>query len=71
MPPINLAQRDLPWRKASSSVGNGACVEVASFQGMVAVRDSRNPYGAVLTYSATDWRTFLDGAKKGKFDSRF
>jgi hypothetical protein len=71
MPPIRLAQRDLSWRKARSSVGNGACVEVASFQDMVAVRDSKNPHGAVLTYSAVEWRTFLDGAKKGEFDSRF
>lgn len=70
MSPSHLAQRDLPWRKARSSVGNGACVEVASYQDMVAVRDSKNPHGAVLTYSAAEWGAFLDGAKKGRFDSR-
>lgn len=57
------------WRKARSSVGNGACVEVASFRNGVAVRDSKNPHGAVLTYTATEWHAFLDGAKKGEFDN--
>jgi hypothetical protein len=36
--------------------------------GMVAIRDSKNPQGPVLTYTAGQWRAFIDGAKKGEFD---
>lgn len=58
----------LLWRKAQSSMGNGACLEVARLNGMVVVRDSKNPHGAMLTYTPAEWRAFLDGAKKGEFD---
>lgn len=68
MPPIDSASRDLPWRKARSSVNNGACLEAAPVNGMVAVRDSKNPKGPILTYTAAEWRAFLDGAKRGEFD---
>lgn len=34
------------WRKSSFSADNGECVEVASTLG--AIRDSKNPDGAVL-----------------------
>jgi hypothetical protein len=56
------------WRKANGSVSNGACVEAAPMGGMVAVRDSKDPSGAVLTYRPAEWRAFLDAAKKGEFD---
>lgn len=61
---------DLKWRKAQKSAGNGACVEVASFQDIVAVRDSKDPNGPVLTYAQSEWGTFLRGAKAGEFDGR-
>jgi hypothetical protein len=35
---------------------------------MVHVRDSKHPAGPILTYASADWQTFLDGAKKGKYD---
>jgi Domain of unknown function (DUF397) len=57
------------WRKARSSTGNGACVEVADLRHVVAVRDSKNPQGAILTYTATEWRSFLAEAKRGRFDT--
>ena len=60
--------RDLVWCKAQSSVGDGACVELAPTDGMVAVRDSKDPDGPVLRYTAAEWHAFLDGAKKGEFD---
>jgi len=55
----------LEWRKARRSLGNGECVEVAPFSGRVAVRDSKTPAGAVLTYSAPEWRSFLAKTKSG------
>ncbi len=61
---------DLRWKKAQKSAGNGACVEVASFQNTVAVRDSKDPNGPVLTCVQAEWDTFLRRAKAGEFDGR-
>jgi hypothetical protein len=36
--------------------------------GMVAVRDSKDPDGPVLLYTRAEWRAFLHGAKAGEFD---
>ena len=49
------------WRKSSYS-GNGGsnCVEVASsLPGVVAVRDSKNPDGPILTFSRDEWANFI------------
>lgn len=54
----NATADDLEWRKARRSVGNGACVEVASVNGRVAVRDSMNPGGVLLQYPARSWQFF-------------
>jgi len=54
---------ELPWRKATLSVGNGACVEVAPVDGRIAVRDSQNPDGAWLNYPAPSWQSFLTSIK--------
>jgi hypothetical protein len=51
--------RDLQWRKAARSAGDGACVEVAPVNGRIAVRDSMNPGGSWLQYSAQSWRDFI------------
>lgn len=57
------------WKKATRSTGNGgSCVEVAYVDGQVAVRDSKNPDGAVLVFTPAEWDAFVDGAKKGEFD---
>jgi hypothetical protein len=44
------------WRKSSYS-GNGGsdCVEVATRPGTVAVRDSKDPHGPVLTLTPDAW----------------
>jgi hypothetical protein len=49
------------WRKASKSSSNGgACVEVArNLPGIVAVRDSKDPHGLVLTLSTGQWARFI------------
>jgi hypothetical protein len=66
--PINPPSGELAWRKAQSSIGNGACVEVAPAGNMIALRDSKNPKGAILMCTVAEWGAFLDGAKKGDFD---
>lgn len=61
------ASRRLVWRKSSGSL-NGDCVEVASLPDGVAVRDSKKPDGAMLSFSRSEWRAFLRGANRGEFD---
>lgn len=56
------------WRKASHSVNNGQCVEVASARAMVMVRDSVSPSGPTISYSASTWRAFLASARTGAYD---
>ena len=48
------------WRKSSYSSANGGnCVEVAAGgPGVVAVRDSKDPDGPALVFTAAEWRSF-------------
>jgi hypothetical protein len=58
-----------PWRKSSFSNPSGNCVELADLaNGLVAVRNSRDPEGAVLVYTRPEIDAFLRGAKSGEFD---
>jgi hypothetical protein len=58
------------WRKSSYSNGDGGqCVEVAPLtDGGMAVRDSKNPRGGMLRFTAGEWSAFVKGAKAGEFD---
>lgn len=39
---------------------NGACVEVAdNLPGIVAIRDSKDQQGPMLTFTCHDWRAFV------------
>jgi hypothetical protein len=52
---------EVAWRKSSYSGGTGAgnCVEVAIAVDAVAVRDSKNVTGPVLTFAPDVWSLFL------------
>jgi hypothetical protein len=55
------------WRKSSYSGGSGNCVEVAgNLSGAVGVRDSKDPDGQPLVFTALAWLAFADRVKSGK-----
>ncbi len=59
----------LRWRKAKASQGNGNCVEMAALaDDRVAVRDSKDPDGPVLTFTRAEFRAWLHGVRAGEFD---
>jgi hypothetical protein len=57
------------WRKSQRSMANGNCVEVRTADSAIAVRDSMNPNGDMLAYSAQSWRTFTAVARQGRYDA--
>ena len=55
------------WLRACSSSGN--CVEVSFTDGgLVWVRDSANPFGEHLAFTADEWAAFIQGVRAGDFD---
>jgi Domain of unknown function (DUF397) len=66
----NCVEVGTMWRKSSYS-GNGGsdCVEVArDLPRTVAVRDSKDPHGPVLTMEPAKWREFIAEVKAGRPD---
>jgi Domain of unknown function (DUF397) len=47
------------WKKGSRSASTANCVEVATVNGLVGVRDSKNPTGHVIVVTAPEWINFL------------
>ena len=57
------------WFKSTlCGASGGGCVEIAAFDGGVAVRDGKNPTGPALEFTAQEWRVFLAGVRAGEFD---
>lgn len=58
------------WFKASDSNGSGGnnCVEVAWTDDGAQVRDSKDRFGARLTFTTAEWAAFVAGVKRGEFD---
>lgn len=56
----------LTWRK-SSRCGNTTCVEVASTEDAVWIRDSKDLSRPALAFNHDAWADFLDGVIAGDF----
>lgn len=57
------------WIKSSLSFANGDCVEAARLpDGRIGVRDSKDPGGAVLRFTSSEWVAFLGAVRAGEFD---
>ena len=57
------------WIKSTRSGNNGACTMCMRLEdGSTAVKDSKDPDGPVLTFTATEWDAFIRGVKAGEFD---
>ena len=57
------------WFKSSRSGASKNCVEVAFVPGgVVGVRDSKDPSGPALTFTADEWSSFTDAAVRGDLD---
>jgi hypothetical protein len=54
-------------RKSGRNGGNGGgCIEVASVQRVIAVRDSKDSSGSVLTFTPQVWRAFTISVRTGR-----
>ena len=58
----------LVWRKSTYSNADGNCIEVAAGSSVVAVRDSKDRAGPVLTFGAPEWCEFLENVRNRQFD---
>jgi Domain of unknown function (DUF397) len=56
------------WHRSSYSGTQGNCVEFArNLLGLVAVRDSKDRDGAIITVTGQGWERFIHTLKRGKY----
>jgi hypothetical protein len=53
----------MDWRKSSFSGQNGSCVETASGNGVILVRDTTNRQGLTLTVPVEAWLSLVTSIK--------
>jgi hypothetical protein len=56
------------WRTSSRTGSNGQCVEVKYDGDTIAVRDTKDRTGPVLTFSTESWAGFVAAIKDRRFD---
>ena len=59
---------EIKFRKSSYSSSNQGCVEFAQTGDKILIRDSKDPQGAVLSFTPHEWDMFLKGAQDGEFN---
>jgi hypothetical protein len=55
------------WRR-SQRCDAGNCVEVAAIGADIAMRDSKDPDGAILHFTKDEWTAFVAGVRAGEFE---
>ena len=59
------------WFKSSYSNNGGQCIEIAAnlvaSRGVVPVRDSKDPNGPALVFSADGWSSFVSAVQREEF----
>jgi hypothetical protein len=55
---LSTCPMDISWRVSSWSK-NGNCVEIASSEATVLIRDTKNRSGRVLSFRITAWENFI------------
>ncbi|GAA4241445.1 DUF397 domain-containing protein [Actinomadura meridiana] len=66
---MNSRKPSVEWRKSTySGHEGGSCVEVSNLAPMIGVRDSKDPEGPRLAFSAAAWRTFTTQIKADRHD---
>ncbi|MFC5661937.1 DUF397 domain-containing protein [Kitasatospora misakiensis] len=64
-------QPSTAWRKSSYSNGQGDCIEIAGgFSDVVPVRDSKDPHGPTLTFTAIAWQSFITAIHTGELPTQ-
>ena len=53
----------MDWRKSSFSGQNGSCVETASGNGVILVRDTARRDGGTLDFTLAAWQQFTDSLR--------
>ncbi|MBB5940137.1 DUF397 domain-containing protein [Streptomyces zagrosensis] len=65
---MNTDLSSAKWHKSSYSSYQGDCVEVGTgLPNAVPVRDSKDPHGPALAFTAAAWSAFLAEVKAGEF----
>ncbi|WP_371515211.1 DUF397 domain-containing protein [Kitasatospora sp. NBC_01300] len=63
-----MDDRNATWHRSSYSTQGGNCVEVgANVVHTVPVRDSKDPHGPALVFSADAWSSFVVAVRSGEF----
>ncbi|MFI1911893.1 DUF397 domain-containing protein [Nocardia sp. NPDC020380] len=65
---IRGERRGPRFAKSTFSYGGGDCVEVAYYEGRIAVRDSKDRNSPELWFTKSEWRAFTSGVRAGEFD---
>jgi len=68
MRPSGAPQTEQPVWRRPSFCASGECVEIAELNGMVVMRDSKDPHGHMLHYTTEEWRAFIRSIKAGNYD---
>jgi hypothetical protein len=65
-----MSNDGVTWTKSTYSGDNGGCVEWATLEKRIGVRDSKDPGGPVLTFTGVSWQRFVDATRSGELNAK-